>query len=78
MARKTKEIDFEAENRERLERLKAMIGQQVPLSFAYIRGVRPTLIAIENDRATIHYPNGAVILNVPLRDLVDDAGYWKT
>lgn len=77
MARKPKVIDFEAETRQWEERLREMIGRQVPLSSAYTRGARPTLVAIENDRATLRYPNGATILNVPLRDLVDDVGYWK-
>ena len=77
MPRKPRVINFEAENRERLEQLRSMIGQQVPLSSAYTRGVRSLLIAIEGDRATLRFPNAAILTNVPLRDLVDDAGYWK-
>jgi hypothetical protein len=77
MTRKPKVIDFEAEYYQWLERLRGMIGQQVPLSSAYTHGVQPILVAIERDRAILRYPNGATIINVPLRDLADDTGYWR-
>ena len=36
-------------------------------------GFSPTLI----DEGPTSFPNGARLENVPLRDLVDDSGYWK-
>ncbi len=78
MKRELTTFDFEAEAQRHLDGLRKMIGKGVPLSCSYVRGQRPILLAIEGDRATLKYPNGATILNVPLRDLVDDSGYWKT
>ena len=78
MKREMTTFDFEAEAQRHLDGLGKMIGQEVPLSCSYVRGQRPILLAIEGDRATLKYPNGATILNVPLRDLVDDRGYWKS
>ena len=77
MARKPKIIDFEAENRQWLDWIRDQIGREVPLSSAYTRGQKPILVSIDAERATLRFPNGAMLLNVPLRDLVDDAGYWK-
>lgn len=78
MPRKPQMIDFEAEAKKHVEFLHSRIGQQVPLSCSYVRGQRPTLLAIEGDRATLTYPNGAALVNVPLRDLVDDSAYWRS
>ncbi len=78
MARKRKVIEFESESRQQLEAVRALLGQPVPLSSRYVRGTRPILEAIVGDLATIRYPNGVVMTGVPLRDLVDDSGYWKT
>ena len=54
------------------ESLKTKIGQQVPLSMRYT--LRPR---VEVDMATLLFPNGVPLENVPLRDLVDDSGYWR-
>ncbi len=75
MARKPQIIDFEAEARQHIESLHIQIGQPVPLSCSYVQAQRPTLLAIEGDRVTLRYPNGAMLINVPLRDLVDDSAY---
>lgn len=72
----TKSFDFEAESAAELNRIRAMVGQQVPLSQFYTRGVRPVLIEVNGDRATLQFSNGAVLSNVPLRDLVDDSAFW--
>jgi hypothetical protein len=77
MGRKPKEIDFEGEWQRTLEEIKKRVGQQVPLSCSYVRGVRPILVDIVAERATLQFPNGAILQNVPLRDLVDDQNYWK-
>lgn len=70
MARKSQIIDFEAEARQHVESLHRRMGQSkpVPLSCSYVRGQRPILLAIEGDLATLKYPNGAELINVPLRD----------
>ncbi len=71
-----KSFDFEAESTAELDRIRAMVGRQVPLSQFYVRGVRPVLLEVNGDRATLRFANGAVLSNVPLRDLVDDSAYW--
>ncbi len=74
----SKPIDFEAESAAELDRIRAMVGQQVPLSQFYVRGVRPVLVEVYGDLAKLQFANGAVLSNVPLRDLVDDSAYWGT
>jgi hypothetical protein len=54
-----------------------MIGKPVPLSRSYTQGEQPILVAIEDETATVHFRNGAVLTGVPIRDLVNDSGYWK-
>jgi hypothetical protein len=76
MKPKPKSFDFEAESAAELNRIRAMVGQQVPLSQFYVRGVRPVLLEVQGDRATLRFANGAVLSNLPLRDLVDDLAYW--
>jgi hypothetical protein len=78
MRRKPRVIDFEAENRKEVESIKSRIGQEVPLSRRYILGARATLVSIEDETATIRFPNGATLSQVPIRDLVDDSGYWRS
>jgi hypothetical protein len=77
MARKTPIIDFEAEAKQHVDALRSQIGHQVPLSCSYVRGQKPTLLAIEGEFATLKFPNGAILSNVPPRDLVDDSAYWR-
>lgn len=78
MARQPKEIDFCKEAEDQLNAIKSRIGQEVPLSNRYVRGPRPILVSVDGDVATLRFPNGASLIQVPLRDLVDDSGYWKT
>jgi len=75
--RKEKVIDFDVENQQHLDLLRKMIGKPVPLSRSYTQGERPILVAIEDGTATVRFRNGAVITGVPIRDLVDDAAYWR-
>ena len=75
--RKQVQLNFEVEYLQHVERIRTLIGGPVPLSRAYTHGEQPILIAIEGDTATIRFRNGAQLTNVPLRDLVNDAGYWK-
>lgn len=77
MTKKPKEIDFHREAEDQLNAIRSRIGQEVPLSNRYVRGQRAILIAVDGDSATLRFPNGATLANVPLRDLVDDSGYWK-
>jgi hypothetical protein len=77
MRKKPQEINFGKEAEEHLKAIKSRIGKEVPLSNHYVRGQRPILVSIEGDTATLQFPNGATLLKVPLRDLVDDTGYWK-
>jgi len=77
MRKKPQEIDFGKEAEEHLKAIRSRIGQEVPLSNHYVRGSRPILVSIEGDTATLQFPNGALFVQVPLRDLVDDSGYWK-
>ncbi len=77
MRRKPREVDFEAESEAALAAVRAMVGQQVPVSAWYVAGTHPTLIAVANDLCTLRYANGAVMYNVPIRDLVDNLSYWK-
>ena len=76
MRRKSKLIKFEIENAEEIESIKSKIGTEVPLSRRYTQGAKALLMSIDGDRATIQFPNGAKMLDVPIRDLVDDHGYW--
>ncbi len=78
MKKKPKEIDFCQEADAQLYAIKSRIGKEVPLSNRYVRGIRAILVSIEGDTATLRFPNGATLVNVALRDLVDDSGYWKT
>jgi hypothetical protein len=78
MRKKPQEIDFCKEAEEHLKAIRSRIGQEVPLSNYYVRGRRPILVSIDGDTATLRFFNGAILVQVPLRDLVDDSGYWKT
>ncbi len=77
MRRKPTEHDFCQEMQAQIHALESRIGQEVPLSNRYVRGPRPILVSIAQGTATLRFPNGAVLLQIPLRDLVDDTGYWK-
>lgn len=77
MRNKPKVIDFEGENRKEIEAIKSKIGQEVPLSRRYTQGAKALLVSITDETATIRFPNGATLSQVPIRDLVDDSGYWK-
>lgn len=77
MKRKTKEVDLAMECHCELQAIRGMLGKQVPLSAWYVAGTSPTLVAIENDLCTLSYSNGAMLYNVPIRDLVDNLSYWK-
>lgn len=77
MRKKPKTIDFEAESRDEIEAIKSKIGQDVPLSRRYTQGPKALLIGITGETATIRFPNGATLSQVPIRDLVDDSGYWR-
>lgn len=77
MARKPKFIDFDQETQALLTSLYRQLGQPVPLSCSYTHQPRPVLVAIRGDRATLKFHNGVTMLNVPLKDLVDDRSYWS-
>lgn len=77
MRRKQHEFRFEEEAAVERQRIEALIGQEVPLTLRYCLGPRPKLLAIDGDFALLQFPNGARMERVPLRDLVDDSGYWK-
>jgi hypothetical protein len=62
----------------RLNAIRSRIGQEVPLSNRYVRGQRAILVSVDGETATLQFPNGATLAKVPLRDLVDDSGYWKS
>ena len=78
MRKKPKAIDFEGETKDEIEAIKSRIGQEVPLSRRYTQGSRALLVRITGETATIRFPNGATLSQVPIRDLVDDSGYWRT
>jgi hypothetical protein len=78
MRKKPKTINFESETKEEIEAIKSKIGQEVPLSRRYTQGPRALLESITGETATIRFPNGATLSQVPIRDLVDDGGYWRT
>jgi hypothetical protein len=78
MRKKPKTIDFEGETRDEIEAIKSRIGQEVPLSRRYTQGARALLVSITGETATIRFPNGATLSEVPIRDLVDDSGYWRS
>jgi hypothetical protein len=75
--RRPKVLNLEAEYQQHLSTLREMIGKPVPLSRSYTQGEQPILVAIEDGTATVHFRNGAVLTGVPIRDLVNDSGYWK-
>ena len=77
MSKKPKEIDFRREAEDQLNAIRSRIGQEVPLSNRYVRGQRAILVSVDGETATLQFPNGATLAKVPLRDLVDDSGYWK-
>lgn len=77
MRRKPPEIDFEEEAALEQARILALVGHEVPISLRYCLGPRPRLLRIDGDYAFLQFPNGAILERVPLRDLVDDSGYWK-
>ncbi|MFO0923552.1 MAG: hypothetical protein U0905_13810 [Pirellulales bacterium] len=78
MRKKEKTFDFDGESKDEIEAIKSKIGQEVPLSRRYTQGTRALLISITGETATIRFPNGATLSQVPIRDLVDDAGYWRS
>jgi hypothetical protein len=78
MRKNPKTIDFERETRDEIEAIKSKIGQEVPLSHRYTQGPRALLVSITGETATIRFPNGATLSQVPIRDLVDDGGYWRS
>ena len=78
MRKKLKTIDFERETRDEIEVINFKIGQEVPLSRRYTQGTRALLVSITGETATIRFPNGATLSQVPIRDLVDDSGYWRS
>ncbi len=59
----SKPIDFEAESAAELDRIRAMVGQQVPLSHFYVRGVRPVLL--QGSRS--EYSLGQLLVSRPNR-----------
>jgi hypothetical protein len=75
--RRPKVLNLEAEYQQHLSTLREMIGKPVPLSRSYTQGEQPILVAIEDGAATVRFRNGAVLIGVPIRDLVNDSGYWK-
>lgn len=78
MRNKPKTIDIDAETRDEIEAIKSKIGQEVPLSRRYTQGAKALLVSIDGETATIRFPNGATLSQVPIRDLVDDGGYWRS
>ena len=78
MRKKPKTIDFESETRDEIEAIKSKIGQEVPLGRRYTQGSRALLVSITGETATIRFSNGATLIQVPIRDLVDDSGYWRS
>ena len=78
MRKKPKTIDFEGKTSDEIESIKSRIGQVVPFSRRYTQGTRAVLISISGETATIRFPNGATLSQVPIRDLVDDSGYWRS
>jgi hypothetical protein len=78
MRKKPKTIDFEGETRAEIESIKSRIGQEVSLSQRYTQGAKALLVSFEGESATIRFPNGATLSGVPIRDLVDDSGYWRS
>ncbi len=77
VANKPKEIDFEAEYELHAAKLHSSIGCEVPLSHIYVRGAKPTLVAIEGDLTTLKFANWTIMTRVPIRYLCDEAGYWR-
>lgn len=77
MRKKPKTIDFEGESKKEIEAIKSRIGREVPLSHRYTQGAKAVLVSIDGETATIRFPNGATLNNVPIRDLVDDSGFWN-
>ena len=75
--RRPKELDIESESQKHNDWVRSMIGKQVPLSRAYTQGDQPVLVSIEGNTATLRFRNGAVLDGVPIKDLVDDEGYWR-
>ena len=78
MRRKPRTIDFELETTNEIEAIKSKVGQEVPLSHRYTQGAKAMLVSITGETATIRFPNGATLSEVPIRDLVDDSGYWRS
>ncbi|MFN7877127.1 MAG: hypothetical protein ACK5PB_17545 [Pirellula sp.] len=70
-------IDFEKEAWNEIEAIKSKLGQEVSLSHRYTLGVKAVLVSIDGETATIRFPNGAILSQVPIRDLVDDSGFWN-
>lgn len=77
MRKKPKTIDFEGESKKEIEAIKSRIGREVPLSQRYTQGSKAVLVSIDGETATIRFPNGATLSQVPIRDLVDDSGFWN-
>ena len=77
MAKTPKEINFEAEHELQVAKLRASIGKEVPLSHQYVRGAKPILVAIQDELATLRFPNGTIMTGVPIRHLCEDSGHWR-
>ena len=78
MVRKLRTTRFDAESESQQAIMRSRIGQEVPLSHYYWKGQKPILVGIDGDVCILRYPNGATMRDVPLTDLVDDSGYWKS
>ena len=70
--------NFRKEAVKQLETIKSRTGQEVPLSYRYVRRERAIPVSVDGETATLQFPNGATLAKVPLRDLVDDSGCWQT
>jgi hypothetical protein len=42
-----------------------------------VRGQRAILVSLVGYTATLLFPNRATLANVPLRDWVDESGFWR-
>lgn len=78
MKEKPKKIDFEGEAKDEIEAIKSKIGQEVPLSHRYTQGSRALLVSLTGETASIQFPDGATLCQVPIHDPEDDSGYWRS
>jgi len=77
MSKKPKEIDFSKEAEDQLNAIRSRIGQEIPLSNRSVRGPRPILVSVEGETVKLRFPNSASLVQVPLRDLVDESANSK-